>query len=333
MAIFRCSKCGHLREVSDEVIGKIVRCPQCKQPAPIHNTVAFIEKVLERYMSVYKELHQLRQQLSNPLVSSIKPEIAAKEMDFDIHNTKAMTYSHQYEPIVRWFQQKQIQLEVDQNAVDTTGFFDEIALSLGEHYELLKEINDKITRAQRKGHTTVTLNFSHYSQKEIRNLTGFCQELYKYSFIAKYFYQKKEKRAHLTLQTAQAIVKFFNGEWLEWFVFMKLLSVFKEKRVRFSCLRSLDLIFPNEDRHELDVFFLINETIPLCIECKSGEFRSMIEKYVKLRKRLQIEKPSFLLLALGLTDEQSQGLSSMYDITFVNEKNFLDHVQSFLSWR
>ncbi|GAK61147.1 hypothetical protein Despr_0885 [Candidatus Vecturithrix granuli] len=330
MAIFRCSKCGHLREVSNELIGTTVRCPQCKQPAPIHNTVAFIEKVLERYMSVYKELHQLQQQLSSPLAPSIKPEASTEERDFDIHNTKAMTYAHQYEPIVRWFQQKQIQLEVDQSAVDTTGFFDEVALSLGDQYDLLKEVSDRIARTQRKGYTSVTLNFSNSNQKEIQALTAFCQELYEYSFVAKYFYQNKEKRAHLTLQTAPAIVKFFNGEWLEWFVFMKLLSVFKEKRVRFSCLRSLDIIFPNEDRHELDVFFLINEKIPLCIECKSGEFRSMIEKYVKLRNRLQIERPFFLLLVLGLSDEQSRGLTSMYEMTFVNEKNFLEHVQSLL---
>lgn len=328
MAIFRCNKCGHLREVSNEVIGKTVRCPQCKQPAPIHNTVAFIEKVLERYLNVYKELHQLRQQLSTPLTFSVESETSTEEVDFDIHNTRTMTYEHQYEPIVKWFQQKQVRLEVDHNAIDTTGFFDEVAIRLGEQYEILKEVSDRIARTQRKGYTTVTINFSKYSQKEIQTLTSFCQDLYEYSFIAKYFYKNKDKRAHLTLQTAPAIVKFFNGEWLEWFVFMKLLSVFKEKQRRFSCLRSLNIHFPNEDRHELDVFFLLNDRIPLCIECKSGEFRSTIEKYAKLRNRLQIEKPYFLLLALGLTDEQSHGLSSMYDITFVNEKNFLEHVQA-----
>lgn len=281
-------------------------------------------------MSVNKELHQLQQQLSSPLVPSIPSGVPTEGIDFDIHNTKAMTYVQQYEPIVKWFQQKQIQLGVDHNAVDTTGFFDEVALSLGEQYDLLKEVSDRIARTQRKGYTSVTLNFSNYSQKEVQALTSFCQDLYEYSFIAKYFYQNKEKRAHLTLQTTPVIVKFFNGEWLEWFVFMKLLSVFKEKRVRFSCLRSLDIVFPNEDKHELDIFFLINEKIPLCIECKSGEFRSMIEKYAKLRNRLQIEKPSFLLLALGLSDEQSRGLTSMYEMTFVNEKNFLEYVQSLL---
>ncbi|MDD1611934.1 MAG: hypothetical protein LUQ57_02210, partial [Methylococcaceae bacterium] len=43
-----------------------------------------------------------------------------------------------------------------------------------------------------------------------------------------------------------------------------------------------------------------------------------------------IDKEYFLLLVLGLSDEQARGLTSMYGITFVNEKNFIDHVSALL---
>jgi hypothetical protein len=52
----------------------------------------------------------------------------------------------------------------------------------------------------------------------------------------------------------------------------------------------------------------------------------MIEKYNKLRKRLNIDKDKFLVLVLGINDEQTNGLTNMHDVTFVNEKNFIDHI-------
>ena len=51
MALFRCNKCGHLREVASDYIGKSVKCPKCKEVAPIHDTVAFVENVIKKYRS------------------------------------------------------------------------------------------------------------------------------------------------------------------------------------------------------------------------------------------------------------------------------------------
>ncbi|MCP4373471.1 MAG: hypothetical protein GY797_36020 [Deltaproteobacteria bacterium] len=330
MALFRCNKCGHLREVANDYIGKSVRCPQCKQIAPIHDTVAFVENVLERYLSQYKELHQLRQQFTTAGASERQIDEQQSLEAIDIYNTTALTKRNQYEPILHWFQQRQIQVEVNQKAIDTTGFFDEVALTLGNQYGLLKEVSDKIKYIQNKGYTNVKLTLSKRSQKQIKAMTKFCQELYEYSFVAKYFYQKREKIIRLTLQTAPAIVNFFHGEWMEWFVLMKLLEFFREKQLPSACLRNLSVTFPNEDSHELDIFFLVNNRVPVCIECKSGEFRQHIDKYSTLRKRLNINKAQFLLCVIGLSQEQTQGLTSMYDVTFVNEKNFLQYVEHLL---
>lgn len=332
MAVFRCNKCGHIREVSNELAGRSVRCPKCKQAAPIHDTVAFVEKILERYMAVYKELHQLKQQTASPEKNAAVTETPSAPprqpdlADIDLHNTTTMTKRRQYEPILTWFQARDIAVNVDQKAIDTTGFFDEVAVSLGENYDVLKKVIDQIKYVQRKGYSNVKLVLAKSSQKEIKTIRTFCQELYNYSFVAKYFYHKKDKILRLDLQTAKTIVNFFNGEWLEWFVFMKLLALFCEKSISASCLRSFTITFPNEDLHELDIFFLLNKRIPICIECKSGEFRGTIEKYTKLRRRLSIEKSNFFIFALGLSDEQAQGLSSMYDITFLNERNFERHI-------
>ena len=86
------------------------------------------------------------------------------------------------------------------------------------------------------------------------------------------------------------------------------------------------MIFPNEDLHELDVFFLVDGSTPVCVECKTGEFRPEIDKYLRLRKRLGIDRSQFILCASNLSDEQAAGLSGMYELTFVSPTGLAPHL-------
>ncbi|MCI5130622.1 MAG: DUF1887 family protein [Candidatus Electrothrix sp. EH2] len=333
MALLRCGKCGHLREVSNDYRGKTVKCPQCRAPSPIYDTVAFVTKVIEQFIAQKNELQQLRSELSHQAAPDAaenaqeQAQPAQPLSDIDIYNTAEFKSEQQYEPILKFFQKQHIEIDVNHQALDTTGFFDEVAVQLGDRYHTLRLVSDKIKYIQQKGYTNVKIPLKKKSQKDIQVITQFCKDLYEYSFVAKYFYQKQEKIVRLTLQTAPKIVRFFNGEWMEWFVFMKLLDFFQEKQLTVSCLRNLSVRFQNKDQHELDVFFLIKNTIPLCIECKTGEFRQDIEKYSVLRERLKLDGQQFLICVIGLSDKQTLGLTSMYDLTFVNEKNFLQQVE------
>lgn len=335
MALFRCNKCGHLQEVGNDYIGKSAKCPQCQQAAPIYDTVQFVEKVLGKYFKQQKELLKLQQTTNEVELLEIqvidKPEEEFFSLkDVDILNTTELTNDHQYQPIIKWFATKQVKVTVNPKELDTTGFFDDVALELGNNYEMLKEVTDKIKRIQKKGYTNINFPLAQKSQKHLQEIVKFCTQLYKYAFVAKYYYQKQDKLIKLTLQTAPAIVQFFNGVWLEWFVFVKMLRFLRERQLSFSGARSIIATLPNEDYYELDTFFLIDNRIPICIECKTGEFRQDLDKYSKLRKRLSIDKSQFLLCVVGISDEQAQGLTSMYEVTLVNENTFLPHVEQLL---
>ena len=151
--------------------------------------------------------------------------------------------------------------------------------------------------------------------------------MYDYSFVAKYFYDKKNKIIRLTLQTAPKIKSFFNGIWMEWFTLMKLLEFFRDNKIEASCMRNLEVSFPNGISHELDIFFLTENDTPFCVECKSGEFRHDIDKYLKLRAQLNIDKNQFVICIFGLSQEQAQGMTSMYDLTFTNEADLIGHIE------
>jgi phage FluMu protein Com len=327
MAIFRCNKCGHIREVGNDYLGKSVKCPKCDQITPIHDTVSFLKALIKKHIAQNKELQNLRQELSGEDSGNEIAENVSFE-EIDIHNTNIFTQANNLEPILQWFEERKIQINVNRDAVDTTGFFDEIALSLGNDFNVLNFVISQLKYVQNKGYTNVKIELSKKNSQEIHKITSFCKELHDYSFVAKYYYQKKDKIIRITLQTAPKIKAFFNGIWMEWFTLMKLLEFFREQKIAPACTRALEISFTEGNSNELDLFFLTEKNIPICIECKSGEFRQDINKYLSLRKQLDINKNQFIICVFGLSQEQAQGMTSMYDLTFVNETSLIQHVQT-----
>lgn len=341
MSIYRCNQCNHIAELAAESIGSTLKCPKCEYPNAVYDTTFFVGRVLEKFFALQTSLKRMQAEATGKEAAPVAqpPNLAKIDhyviertkatqeltqpqnlLEIDLYNTDQFASDLQHGPIHDWFADKKIQAKPNYGAVNTTGFYDEISMEIGRNPDFIGKIVDRIRYAQAKGHTSVHIDLNKHSQKDAQLITTFCRQLYDYSFVAKYFYQKTEKNIRLSLQTAPNIRNFFAGEWLEWFALMMLLEVSKEQQISFSCARNLSIVFSNEDIHELDVFFLLNGRTPICIECKNGEFRPFIDKYLTLRKRLGLDKQQFIVCVAGLPEEQATGLSNMYELTFLNEQ-------------
>ena len=328
MAIFRCNKCGHLREVGEGYIGKRIRCPECKNITQAYDTTTYVSALLSKYKEQKETLQLLQSDTSkgSAQIAEISLDEEALFEDVDLHNTNILAQGANLEPLAKWFEEREIEAVFDPDAADTAGFFDEVALKLGDDFEVLSYVTNQIKYVQGKGYKNVKLDVSNKTAKEIQSINSFCKELYEYSFVVKHFYQKKDKVIRLTLQTAPRIRRFFDGLWMEWFTLIKLLYLFKETKIAPACTRSLNVSFKGGKSNELDIFVLSSAGVPVCIECKSGEFRHDIDKYLDLRKRLGISKSQFIICVFGLSDEQAAGMTSMYVLTFANQSSVVDCV-------
>lgn len=321
MAIFRCNKCGLLAEQADSLAGQSLNCSKCGAPAQVYPTLFFIEKLLARYFSAQKEIAQLK----GP-VAEQAPALPGGGMEgIDLGNTDALASDQQHGPIYDWFRKKQIRVEANLRGVDTSGFFDEVAEAIGANLPVLREVLERIRWSQQKEHASATINLDKKSPEDAKAIIRFCQQLYDFSFVAKCFHNKPENNVRLILQSAPAIRCFFSGEWLEWHALMTSLRYAKERKQRFSCARGLKLDLGKET-HELDVFMLIDGKTPVCIECKSGEFRQNIDLYLALKKRLGLERRQFLMCIAGLEDEKARAFSAMYDLSFTNERGLAEQL-------
>lgn len=321
MAVFRCNKCGCLEELPREAIGTARPCPRCGTSNQTYDTVMFVGKVLEKYFAMQAEIGRLREAATGREVSAAAPAPASPPETFDLHNSSALSSELQHGPIQEWFHRRHIQVRHNPRAVDTTGFFDEVGAAIGKNYSVLEEVVGRIRFAQLKGFASTTLQLKGKSAEDAKAIVEFCRQLYDCSFVAKCFHLKHEQILRVVLQTAPAIREFFDGDWLEWYVLMEMLHAVRRHRRRYSCARNLVISLQNGESYELDVFFLLDGERPICIECKSGEFRQDIDRCVSLRKRLGLDRESFVVCAVGLVPEQAQGLSSTYELAFTSERD------------
>jgi len=339
MAILRCKSCNFLREVPNEHIGKTVKCPKCSQPASIFDVTVLIQALFKNLAQAQTELKQLKEQTNLLIAENTKLKEQTNFATNDKLNKEQQGYAFankafapeliNFDGVVNYLNEKKVKVEFKEKQMDISGFFDEIAVKLGDNYAILFPLLDKIRWAYRKNYDAINFDLTD-NQKTDQFIMQFCKELYEYGFIVRQFKKRDKNQIHLELQTSTKIMNFFNGEWLEWYAFMKTASLLSSKKITFSSLKNFIFNFENGEKHEADVFFVLPKNKPLWIECKSGEFRQDIQKYTKICKTLNIQKENFLLLVLDESDEKMIGLSNTFDITFVSEKNFLNYIEKLL---
>jgi len=349
MPIYRCNKCGFIAETVPLLPGSKTPCSRCANPSTVYETAFFVEKLTERYFAALREIETLKaaDQAASatpgaaPEVTATATQTAAAAAtapkpatggtsapattapalaldQLNLHNTALLATPEQHQPLKEWFAARQVEARFDYAAVDTSGFFDDAARALGDNFALFGELLDRLRWAYRNSHSYVNLELANLSQKDGQAVNNLCRQFHSHTLFATYRYQKPEKIVRLTLQTATTVRQFFEGGWLEWFVLVELLEQLKAKKRPFSCARGVKVVFANEDLHEIDVMALVDGQTPVYIECKTGEFRREIDKFLKLKKRLNLSRSQFIICATDLTEEQASGLTAMYDLTFAN---------------
>lgn len=344
MAIFICKKCNYIKELPNKYLGKVAACPSCQTRNTVLDTLMALSNIILAKKASENETIQLKQQVEklNAELSTLKNENQcltstqsnqSKAKKTESSNQQGYAFANMddapelqnIEGVIQWFKQRQIQVNVNQRAIDIAGYFDEVAVLLGDDFSAFSGLLSTINWTFRKGFDKASYPLPD-DPEEAKKIKTFCKALYEYAFVTKYI-QTKQNKVLLILNKEPKIRNFFNGDWLEWYAFMKVASLFAERNIEFSYLRGFDIVFPNKEKRELDLFFLVDNQ-PLWIECKTGEFRDSIDKYSKLRKSLNIDDNHAILLISNLEKEKAKSFSHMFDLSIVTETTFLAYIQT-----
>lgn len=87
----------------------------------------FVKKLIDKYGVLFGKYREREQVGGNSETANAQTDIRLmKDEDVDLHNTAVVANSMQYKPISNWFERKGIRVEVNHNALDTQGFYDEV---------------------------------------------------------------------------------------------------------------------------------------------------------------------------------------------------------------
>lgn len=322
MPIYRCNSCGFIAEVTHQ-IEQTTHCGKCTKPVTVYGTVFFVEQILQRYSSALQEIKTLK--AASPSIAAPTPQ--AETNKSIANNWASLHTATQHAPLLSWFRSQNIQAELNYGNVNMSGYFDEAARQISDNQELLTDVLGRIGWHYRKSYTNLNIELAQMTQKDAVALNRICKDWHQGALFAKYFYQKNEKIIRLGLQSATPARQFFEGAWLEWLALDSMLeTITSNGKKPLSFARGVKITFPNEDLQELDVVGLIGQSM-VCIECKTGEFRSDIEKLARLKKRLNLPQEQFIICAAQLDTEQANALSAMYGMRFLNIPMLKPHLQ------
>jgi predicted nucleic acid-binding Zn-ribbon protein len=321
MALYRCNRCGHLSEPADDQIGSTSACPACGTDNQVYPTVAFMRTMLDRYFSTRRELSEakaeierLRLHAGEAVTGDIAPTGHTLPMDFDTRNTDHFCSRVQVAPVLDWFRQAGVAVDLDPRSLETSGHFDEVSANIGAHYPQLHEIVERIRAAQKQDYSFINIDLGKRTPTEVKTLNDFCRTLSESGFLSKYLHQDGDQVVRLSLQKADAVRRFFDGGWLDWYSFMLGLRHLVSAGVEFSVARDVSLSWPKDEGHALDLVFLVGQGPPLCVQCRTGEVIPYIDRLVHVRDRLGIAPEHYLLCASDLTELQAEELSHRHGL-------------------
>jgi hypothetical protein len=200
--------------------------------------------------------------------------------------------------------------------------FDRLALFLGDHYSVLACFRLELKRALHTK-TRVRFSFKNKCPEEIARCHQLVILMKDLSLAYNYSYSKEKKLLQADLSEREDIRRFFDGEWFERYVCYRLNQFFQAQGWQYQYLKNPRIRFPNGDRAELDLFWLVQGQ-PLWIECKtSKEYESFLKKYSDYRKRLGMAPSRSILMVLEASEDQAEHHSQFWELTIGTRESLI----------
>ncbi|MGL5831867.1 MAG: hypothetical protein ACRC1Z_01390 [Waterburya sp.] len=288
--------------------------------------------VLNTKNKISQRSHQANLNLNSLIIAAPQRQDNESQNDFtstSSNESSKYIVENTVEKIIKWLENQKINPKNYQTPQSCDYTYDRITIALGENYVYLRKLYKKIKQRLNNG-DSFRLSLINKTAQEISIITLFCQQLYKYTFLAQYRYNRETKTILATLNRTGDICSFFSGKWFERFVYLKVSQLLSQEGFDYQYSLNTQIITADGKDFELDILFAIGQEF-FWIECKTGNYQNYINKYSQFRKSLGISKKNSLLVILDIDDRLANELTQMYEITVCNENLFLNHISKALS--
>jgi hypothetical protein len=233
--------------------------------------------------------------------------------------------------IEQWCTKHNVSVKCVHTPNDVDEVFDELAIELGDKFDTLSGLYEVIKKRVKNG-SYFNYSLHNKTPDEISKIVEFSCKLTRLGFLKSKIrtdnpYNKDNKTISAAPIRTGKVSNFFTGNWLERYVFNKTYNFLNSLNLDFQYILNPQIEWDSGGLNELDMVFMING-VAFWIECKTNNFQDHIVKYREIMKKLALPQHRTMLVMLGLSDGYCSKLTSIHGITFLNERSFLDYINT-----
>ena len=235
------------------------------------------------------------------------------------------TETHCGEALQAFMREKGFVITRIDNIVNESPIWLKLAQTIGSDYHSLLPIINALKVSQSSG-SRIVVNLSRYAAVMRNACISFAKSLYKNALLVEYRYSSGPvPTLTMRVQKDGAIINFITGHWMEIYVYSMVREVLKNYAglydIEVESYSNVQFMMNEKMVFELDILCFIN-SIPVWVECKTGEFQQHIVKYKKFASSNDISLENSFLVLAGVSADQAKNISDIHSYNVVNLNNF-----------
>ncbi|MCW3053576.1 MAG: hypothetical protein JWN14_2746 [Chthonomonadales bacterium] len=227
-----------------------------------------------------------------------------------------------------WLVQNDILLRKKQEPNPADAALNEIAQYWGDNkYHLIKMRKQLNWAALHKESAEVFLNKA--TEKEISCSRTLAQKLYDCAYASHVHYDPTTKTLSLQLTDVTDVVRYMTGGWFERYAKLQIEQVATRLGLSHDILMNAEIVLPNHQAYEIDVLFMANDK-PFWIECKTGDFRSELQRICTKKRHMGIPGAQAILAVFDIQDSDAAAIMATHGMCTVGSHLLIEFLSKVL---
>jgi hypothetical protein len=312
--------------------GKRAFCQQCQHPVTMLDAQLLMQSLIARHGKLLNEVQDLR--------STARDETEGGQLKLAHYGQTHLPTvadvnrrpSYADQPfLIRKLRERGLRIRLDNANQELPLHELKAAALLAEGAVMMKPHLDHIRRSYKQGWATINLILNLNAIPDRPKIARLAFELYASGFFEHFRSEFGKNALALGINPSREVRRFFEGEWLELWLYFQLIKAFQVTGTVHSASRSLLIESTTKKELLLDIACLVNERTFFAIAGSTNDHRLDLDRFYELNQHITDCGGTFLICDPTCDVIRAAELSAYYELPFLNLDSMLLKLQEFAS--
>jgi hypothetical protein len=310
--------------------GKRAFCQQCQHPVTMLDAQLLMQSLISRHGRLLNEVQDLRSTVNNDTENGPLKLAHFGQTNLPTIADVNRRPSFSDQPfLIRKLRERGMRIRLDNANQDLPLHELKAAALLAEGAVMMKPHLDHIRRSYKQGWATINLLLNLNEPADRPKLARLAFELYASGFFEHFRSEFGKNALALGISPSHDVRRFFEGEWLELWLYFQLIKAFQATGTVHSASRSLLIESSTKKELLLDIACLVNERNFFAIAGSTRDHRLDLDRFYELNQHITECGGTFLICDPTCDVIRAAELSAYYELPFLNLDSMLMTLQEF----